>query len=484
MAESTITARSKDYNRWYLDVIREAELAENSPVRGSMIIRPYGYSIWEGIQRGLDRRFKETGHQNAYFPMFIPYSFIAKEADHIEGFSPELALVTKGGGKDLEEPLVVRPTSETIIGHTFARWVKSFRDLPLLVNQWANVVRWEMRTRPFLRTMEFLWQEGHTAHATEAEAMEETLQMLRVYEEMAYQDAAIPVIPGEKSEKERFAGALNTFTIEAMMGNTWALQSGTSHFLGQNFSRAFDIKFRNENNEEEFVHTTSWGVSTRFVGAVIMAHGDDQGLRLPPKLAPYQAVVVPIWRKEKEKAEVMAFAQEVLPILKQAGIRFHFDDRENLTPGFKYNDWEMRGVPLRIEIGPRDVKQRSVVVARRHLPGKAGKTFGVDITSLGDQIHTFLQEVHDGLFEQALAFREENTHEGIEDLDTFKQVAEEKGGFLKVYWAGSTEDEQKIQDELKLTHRCYPTADQGGPEGVCFYTGKKTSKVAIFARAY
>lgn len=484
MAESGITPQSEDYNRWYLDVIRETELAENSPVRGSMVIRPYGYAIWEGIQQGLDRRFKETGHQNAYFPMFIPYSFIAKEADHIEGFSPELALVTKGGGKDLEEPLVVRPTSETIIGHTFARWVRSFRDLPLLINQWANVVRWEMRTRPFLRTMEFLWQEGHTAHATEQEAIEETLQMLDVYAEMAKNDAAIPVIPGEKSEIERFAGALNTYTIEAMMGNGWALQSGTSHYLGQNFSRAFDIKFRDENNTEQYAYTTSWGVSTRFVGAVIMAHGDDKGLRLPPKLAPYQAVVVPIWRKDKEREEVMAFANEVLPILKQAGIRFHFDQRDNLTPGFKYNDWEMRGVPLRIEIGPRDVKQRSVVVARRHLPGKEGKTFGVGIDSLGQQIHTFLQEVHDGLYEQALERRETNTHTGIESYEQFKEVALEKGGFLKVHWAGSNEDEVQIKDDLKFTTRCFPNGEQDGPEGVCFYTGKKTSRVAIFARAY
>ncbi|TNE44509.1 MAG: proline--tRNA ligase [Deltaproteobacteria bacterium] len=484
MADSTITPRSEDYSRWYLDVIREAQLAENSPVRGCMVIRPYGYAIWEAIKDGLDRRFKATGHQNAYFPMFIPYSFIAKEAEHIEGFSPELAMVTVGGGKELEEPLVVRPTSETIIGHTFARWIQSYRDLPLLINQWANVVRWEMRTRPFLRTMEFLWQEGHTAHATAEEAIEETMQMLGVYEEMARDDAAIPVIPGEKSAIERFAGAVSTYTIEAMMGNGWALQSGTSHYLGENFSRAFDIKFLGDNNEQQYAHTTSWGVSTRFVGAVIMAHGDDQGLRLPPKMAPIQVAIVPIWRKAKEEAEVMGLANEVFQTLKQAGIRVKLDDREQLSPGYKFNDWEMRGVPLRIEIGPRDVKQNSVVVARRHLPGKEGKIFGVAVESLGDRIPELLQEVHDGLYEQALNFRNENTHDGIEDFDTFIHTAQDKGGFLKVYWAGNDEDEVKIKEDHKLTVRCYPRDDQGGPKGRCFYTGKETDRIAIFARAY
>lgn len=484
MAETKITPRSEDYSRWYLDVLREAELAENSPVRGCMVIRPHGYAIWEAIQQGLDRRFKETGHQNAYFPMFIPMSFIAKEADHIEGFSPELAVVTTGGGETLPEPLVVRPTSETIIGHTFARWIQSYRDLPLLINQWANVVRWEMRTRPFLRTMEFLWQEGHTAHATEEEAMEETLQMLGVYEEMAVQDAAIPVIPGEKSENERFAGALKTFTIEAMMGNGWALQSGTSHYLGQNFSKAFDIQYLDEDNQRQYAHTTSWGVSTRFVGAVIMAHGDDQGLRLPPKMAPIQVVIVPIWRKNKEREQVMPLAQETFAQLKAAGFRVKLDDRDNLTPGFKYNDWEMRGVPLRVEIGPRDVKKNCVVVARRHLPGKEGKQFDVPVEGLPAQLHTFLQEVHDGLYQQALDFRNENTHEGIEDLDTLRQVHEDKGGFLKVHWAGTNEDEQRIKEELKLTVRCYPLDAQDGPAGRCFYTGKETTRVAIFARAY
>ncbi len=484
MSETKITPRAEDYNKWYLDVLREAELAENSPVRGCMVIRPHGYAIWEAIQRGLDRRFKETGHQNAYFPMFIPMSFITKEKEHVEGFSPELAVVTQGGGKKLEEPLVVRPTSETIIGHTFSRWIQSHRDLPLLINQWANVVRWEMRTRPFLRTMEFLWQEGHTAHATEEEAMEETIRMLNIYEEMARDDAAIPVIPGEKSENERFAGALKTFTIEAMMGNKWALQSGTSHYLGQNFAKAFDIQFLDENNKLQYAHTTSWGVSTRFVGAIIMAHGDDQGLRLPPKMAPIQVVIVPIWRKNKEKEQVYPMAQKLFEELKRAGIRVKLDDRDHLTPGFKFNDWEMKGVPIRIEIGPRDVKKNAVVISRRHRPGKEGKEFGVPADNLAERIGDFLQEVHDGLYEQALAFREANTHTGIEDFETFKEIAEEKGGFLKVHWAGTNEQEEEIKEKLKYTIRCYPNGEQDGPEGRCFYTGKKTNRVAIFARAY
>ncbi len=483
MSEGVITPRSEDFSKWYLDVIREAELAENAPVRGCMVIRPYGYSIWENIQQALDRRFKETGHQNAYFPLFIPYSFIAKEAEHIEGFSPELALVTVGGGKKLEEPLVVRPTSETIIGHTFSRWIRSYRDLPVLINQWANVVRWEMRTRPFLRTLEFLWQEGHTAHATAEEAMEETLQMLDIYTDMAVNDAAIPVIPGEKSENERFAGALRTFTIEAMMGNGWALQAGTSHYLGENFARAFDIKFSDENNELRYVHTTSWGVSTRFVGAVIMVHGDDKGLRLPPKLAPIQVVIVPIWRKEKERDKVEGLSKKVFSMLKEAGIRVKIDDRDQYKPGYKFNDWEMRGVPLRIEIGPRDVESDSVVVARRHLPGKEGKVFGVAVDGLVDKIRDFLGEVHDGLYQQALKFREENTHTA-ESYEEFKQIAQEKGGFIKVYWDGSNEDELKIKEELKFTLRCFPKDSQGEEKGRCFYTGRETSRVAIFARAY
>jgi prolyl-tRNA synthetase len=332
-----VTPRSQDYAGWYNDVVQKAELADYSPVRGCMVIMPYGYTLWENVQAGLDRRFKETGHVNAYFPLFIPESFIRKEAEHIEGFAPELAVVTHGGGKKLEEPLIVRPTSETIIGHMYAKWVRSYRDLPLLINQWANVVRWEMRTRLFLRTTEFLWQEGHTAHATPKEAQEETLRMLGVYADFSISDAAIPVIKGRKSDSEKFAGAVTSYTIEAMMGNKWALQAGTSHFLGQNFAQAFDIKFLDENNQLQHVWTTSWGLSTRMVGGVVMTHGDDQGLVLPPVLAPYQVVVVPIWRREQQKSAVLEAVEKVKAALAEAGIRYQVDAREGQTPGWKFN---------------------------------------------------------------------------------------------------------------------------------------------------
>lgn len=478
----SITPRAEDYSRWYLDVIREADLAENSPVRGSMVIKPYGYELWEGIKGGLDRRFKETGHQNAYFPLFIPMSFLQKEADHVKGFAPELAVVTIGGGSELEEPLVVRPTSETMFGYMYARWIQSYRDLPLLMNQWANVVRWEMRTRPFLRTMEFLWQEGHTAHATAQEAVEETLRMLDVYADFAVNDAAIPVIKGVKSDREKFAGAVNSYTIEAMMGNGWALQSGTSHYLGDNFARAFEIKFLDQNNEIQFCHTTSWGVSTRMVGAVIMAHGDDQGLRLPPKLAPIQVVVVPIWRKDVERTAVLELCDSVLAQLKAAGLRVKLDGREDQTPGFKFNDWEMRGVPVRIEIGPRDVQSNAVVLARRDQPGKEGKRFGVPVAGLAAEVQALLTEVQASLLAQATAYREANTTT-VSSYDAFKEVLDGPGGFIRVHWAGSDEDEARIQEETRATLRCLPLDAPEG-EGVCFLTGKKTDRVAIFARAY
>lgn len=481
MAEK-ITPRADDYSRWYLDVIREAELAENSPVRGCMVIRPYGYQLWEGVRDGLDRRFKATGHQNAYFPMFIPMSFIQKEASHVEGFSPELAVVTIGGGKELEEPLVVRPTSETIIGHMYSRWIQSYRDLPVLINQWANVVRWEMRTRPFLRTMEFLWQEGHTAHATAEEALEETLRMLDVYADFAINDAAIPVIKGLKSEREKFAGAVDSYTIEAMMGNGWALQSGTSHYLGENFARAFDITYLDQNNEMRYCHTTSWGVSTRMVGAIIMAHGDDQGLRLPPVIAPIQVVIVPIWRKDTERGDVMTHAQRAQAALQDAGIRVHLDDREDQTPGFKFNDWEMRGVPVRVEIGPRDVQQNAVVLARRDRPGREGKEFGVPIDGITGRVRELLDEVQAGLLQQATEYRDANTHR-VDSYEEFKEVLNTNGGFLRVHWAGSREDEERIQEETRATLRCLPLDAPEG-EGTCFFTGKKTDRIAIFARAY
>ena len=367
-----LPARSENYSEWYNQVILRTEMADYAPVRGCMVVRPYGWALWENIQQALDQRFKATGHVNAAFPLFIPMSFLEKEKEHVEGFSPELAVVTIGGGEKLEEPLVVRPTSETIIGYMYSKWIRSYRDLPVLINQWGNVVRWEMRTRLFLRTLEFYWQEGHTAHATAKEAEEETLRMLETYTRFAIDDAAVPVIPGRKSETEKFAGAIQSYTIEGMMGNTWALQAGTSHFLGQNFARAFDIQFLDETNQQQFAWTTSWGLSTRFVGAIIMTHGDDQGLVLPPKLAPIQVVVVPIFRNDEEKAKVMPVVERVRQML--ADFRLKVDERTELTPGFKFNDWEMRGVPLRLEIGPKDVEKNVVTAARRDQPGRAGKS--------------------------------------------------------------------------------------------------------------
>ncbi|MER2598301.1 MAG: proline--tRNA ligase [Caldilineales bacterium] len=487
---SKITPRSEDYSRWYLDIIREAQLAENAPVRGCMVIKPYGYTLWEAVQAGLDRRFKETGHVNAYFPLLIPKSFLEKEKEHVEGFAPELAVVTIGGGEQLTEPLVVRPTSETIIGYMYSQWVQSYRDLPILINQWANVVRWEMRTRPFLRTLEFLWQEGHTAHATAEEAVAETVQMLNVYADFAINDAAIPVIKGVKSAREKFAGAVDSYTIEAMMGNGWALQSGTSHFLGQNFAKAFDIKFLDQNNDTQYAWTTSWGLSTRMVGAVIMAHGDDQGLRLPPVMAPIQVVIVPIYKKEEERAAVMAQAREVEAHLRAAGVRVQLDAREELTPGFKFNDWELRGVPVRIEIGPKDVANHAVVLARRDSSraieaagGPPAKQFGVPVDGVAAAVKALLVEVQASLLAQATTFRDANTRTGIRSYDEFRQVLDTEGGFLRVHWAGSSEDEDRIKADTKATIRCYPLEAAEG-EGICFYTGKKTERIAIFARAY
>jgi prolyl-tRNA synthetase len=482
MSEKGVTPRSEDYSRWYTDVVLKAELADYSPVKGCMVIRPYGYTLWENIQAALDRRFKDTGHVNAYFPLFIPMSFLQREAEHVEGFAPELAIVTIGGGKELEEPLVVRPTSETIIGHMYSQWVRSYRDLPILINQWGNVVRWEMRTRLFLRTTEFLWQEGHTAHATRKEAEEETRRMLGVYADFAVNEAAIPVIQGKKSEREKFAGAVDSYTIEAMMGNGWALQSGTSHFLGQNFAKAFDIKFLNQSNELDYAWTTSWGLSARMVGAIIMAHGDDQGLILPPRLAPIQAVIVPIWRREDERSAVLRLAGQVAAALKDAGVRVKLDERDELSAGFKFNDWEMRGVPLRIEIGPRDVEQNAVVFARRDLPGKEGKTFGVPAAGVAAAVRDMLTTIQAAMLRRATEFRDANTF-SAGSYDEFKEVLESKGGFVRVHWAGTSQDEDSIKEETKATVRCYPFDPPEG-EGTCFYTGKKTNRVAVFARAY
>jgi prolyl-tRNA synthetase len=455
MTEKGVTPRSEDYARWYTDVVQKAELADYSPVKGCMVIRPYGYTLWENIQGALDRRFKETGHVNAYFPLFIPMSFLQKEAEHVEGFAPELAIVTHGGGKELEEPLVVRPTSETIIGYMYSQWVRSYRDLPLLINQWGNVVRWEMRTRLFLRTTEFLWQEGHTAHATREEAEEETRRMLGVYADFAINEAAIPVIQGRKSDREKFAGAVASYTIEAMMGNGWALQSGTSHFLGQNFAKAFDIKFLNQNNELDYAWTTSWGLSTRMVGAIIMAHGDDQGLMLPPRLAPIQVVIVPIWRKDEERTAVLALANQMAQTLKGAGVRVRLDDRDELSAGFKFNDWELRGVPLRIEIGPRDVQQNAVVLARRDLPGKEGKTTGVPVAGIATAVNDVLATIQTAMLQRATEFRDANTRT-VKSYDEFKEVLEATGGFIRAHWAGTGEDEDRIKEETKATIRCFP----------------------------
>jgi prolyl-tRNA synthetase len=473
-----VTPRSEDYSRWYTDVVQMADLADYAPVKGCMVIKPHGYELWENIKTGLDRRFKATGHVNAYFPLFIPMSFLQKEAQHVEGFSPELAVVTIGGGKELEEPLVVRPTSETVIGHMYAKWIQSYRDLPVLINQWANVVRWEMRTRLFLRTTEFLWQEGHTAHATAKEAQEETLRILDVYTDFAVADAAIPVIPGRKSDSEKFAGAVTSYTIEAMMGDYRALQAGTSHFLGQNFAKAFDIKYLDENNELEYVWTTSWGLSTRMVGAVVMVHGDDQGLVLPPKLAPIQVVVVPIWKDDDQRAEVLEAVARVEATL-QDEVRLRVDDRMEYSPGWKFNEWELRGVPLRIEIGPRDVQQGQVTLARRDIPGREGKTVA-PLNGLVETVQETLATVQADLYRRALKFREKHTYEPKDYAEFSEAVAQ---GFAYSWWCGDADCEAQIKEDTRATIRCIPM-EQGPGKGKCIHCGEEASERAVFARAY
>ena len=472
-----ITPRSKDYSRWYTDVIQRAEMADYAPVKGCMVIRPYGYALWENIKEGLDRRFKATGHVNAYFPLFIPQSFIQKEAEHVAGFSPELAVVTHGGGKKLEEPLIVRPTSETVIGHMYSQWVRSYRDLPLLINQWANVVRWEKRPRLFLRTTEFLWQEGHTAHATAEEAEEETLRILEIYRDFTESDAAIPVITGRKSESEKFAGAVTSYTIEAMMGNKWALQAGTSHFLGQNFAKAFDIKYLDQNNELQYCWTTSWGVSTRMVGAVIMVHGDDKGLILPPKLAPIQLIIIPIWTSEEEKEQVLQTIKGITATFDDK-IRYKVDDREEYSPGWKFNDWEMRGVPLRLEIGPRDVAKGQVTLARRD----GGEKLAVPQEGLVQRLDDLLDDIQQSLFRRAKDFLDENSFE-VDDYEEFKRIIGGDGGFIYAYWCGSDKCEAAIKEETKATIRCIPF-DQKGKMGHCIRCGKEAKEQVVFARAY
>jgi prolyl-tRNA synthetase len=473
-----ITPRSVDDSAWYTDVVQAAELADYSPVRGCMVIRPYGYAIWEYMQQYLDVRFKATKHQPAYFPLFIPQSFIQKEAEHIEGFAPQLAVVTIGGGEKLEEPLIVRPTSETIINAMYAKWIHSYRDLPVLYYQWCNIVRWEMRTRLFLRTMEFLWHEGHTAHATAEEAMREVLLILEMYRKLCEEELAMPVIPGRKSDSEKFAGADATWTIEAMMGNKWALQAGTSHFLGQHFAKVFNIQFLDENNQLQMVWQTSWAVTTRLVGALVMVHGDDQGLRLPPRVAPIQVVVVPIWKSDEERSQVMAVVERITGELGKH-IRLHVDDRSDVTPGFKFNEWELRGVPLRLELGPRDVQKGQVVLARRDMPAKQNKSM-VPLDGLLAEVQKLLDDVQRNLYDQALRFREENTFYP----ETYEQLAEAVNkGFAVAYWCGSAECESKMTEDTKATIRCIPMQQDGKP-GRCIVCGEEAKEVAVFARSF
>jgi prolyl-tRNA synthetase len=470
--------QSDDFSRWYNQVVRKAELADYAPVRGCMIIRPYGYAIWEHIQRLLDARFKETGVMNAYFPLLIPRSFLEREAKHVEGFAPEVAWVTRGGGEELEEPLAIRPTSETIIGYSFARWIQSYRDLPLLINLWNNVMRWEKRTVLFLRTAEFLWQEGHTAHRTLEEAEERTRLMLEVYRSFVQEDLAIPVLHGRKSENEKFAGALRTYSLEAMMRDGKALQSATSHNLGHNFAQSFDIQYLDADGQRKYCATTSWGLSTRIIGAIIMVHGDESGLILPPHVAPYQAVVVPIWRKDADQGAIMEAIGRIERMLKSK-VRLKVDLSDN-TPGWKFNEWELRGVPVRIEIGPRDVQNNSVVLVRRD--NRAKETVAID--ALEARLPELLEELQRALFQRALAFREEHTYYA-ETYDEFKEIMSEKRGFVRVKWAEDSEAELAIKEETKATLRVIPfDQPEGGVQGRCFYTGKPATCEAVFARSY
>ncbi|MDR4987541.1 MAG: proline--tRNA ligase [Bacteroidales bacterium] len=490
--DKDFSTREENYSKWYNDIVQRAELAENSAVRGCMVIKPYGYAIWEKMQAALDKMFKDTGHSNAYFPLFIPKSFFSKEADHVEGFAKECAIVThyrlknapdgKGVVVDdsarLEEELIIRPTSETIIWDTYRNWVQSYRDLPILVNQWANVVRWEMRTRMFLRTAEFLWQEGHTAHATEQEALEETYRMLDVYADFAENFMAIPVLKGIKSENERFAGAVETFCIEALMQDGKALQAGTSHFLGQNFARAFDVKFASKEGKLEYVWATSWGVSTRLVGALIMAHSDDHGLVLPPKLAPIQVVIVPIYKNTEQYNLVCEHARKIKASLEQKGLLVKLDDRDTHKPGWKFNEYEFKGVPVRIALGPRDVENKTLEIARRDTLEKNI----IPADQLVPHVEALLDTIQKNLFQRALKFREENTRRA-DNWDEFVQLIEEKGGFVLAHWDGTAETEEKIKEATKATIRCIPF-DTGKEPGRCVFTGKPSQGRAVFARAY
>src|SRR5690554_983796 len=487
-----LTTREEDYSKWYNELVINADLAENSGVRGCMVIKPYGYAIWERMQAELDRMFKETGHQNAYFPLFIPKSYFSKEASHVDGFAKECAVVTHyrlknaedGSGvivdpdAKLEEELIVRPTSETIIWDTYRKWIQSYRDLPLLINQWANVVRWEMRTRLFLRTAEFLWQEGHTAHATKDEAIAEAEQMMNVYADFAENYMAIPVVKGTKTESERFAGALETYCIEALMQDGKALQAGTSHFLGQNFAKAFDVKFATKDGGLEYVWATSWGVSTRLIGALIMTHSDDHGLVLPPNLAPDQVVIVPIYKNDEEFESISAVAADLMKELRAKGIRVKFDNRDTYKPGWKFNEYELKGVPVRIAIGPKDLEKGTVELARRDT---LTKEF-IKREDVVEKVVSLMTEIQDNLFKKASAFRDEHITE-VSSYDEFKEVLKTKGGFVLAHWDGTAETEEMVKNETKATIRCIPLDGQD-EAGTCVFTGKPSSRKVLFAQAY
>ena len=483
--DRALTPQAEDFSAWYNEIVYQAELAALSPVRGCMVIRPYGYRIWELMQGALDAMFKETGVTNAYFPLFLPQSALDREAQHVEGFAPETAVVTHAGGQKLEEPLVIRPTSEAIIWPVAADWIHSYRDLPLLLNQWTSAVRWELRTRPFLRTTEFLWQEGHTAHADEADARERTLLMLSVYKRFMEEWMAMPIYTGRKSDAERFAGAVDTYACEALMKDNKALQAGTSHYLGENFARAFDVRYQTEAGEHAYVHNTSWGVSTRLVGGLVMSHGDDTGLVLPPRLAPLQAVIVPIWRDDEQKAEVLEAAERAAAELNSCQVRVHIDAREGMNPGAKYYEWERKGVPLRLEIGPRDVAQGTVMSVRRFTPKGEDRKRPIPQADLQSALPDLLERMQGEMFDQALRRRADNTRQGIEDYDEFKALVEEHGGFVFTGWCGDAACEQRVKDETKTTIRVIAGDDLAShvPPARCL-CGAASAMEVVRARAY